>query len=250
MNHLFLMDLMAGTLFDRRVWVHCPNDRITTVIYNLSAGKATTPNLDASVEARIRSLSATASVTPTPNLLQTIEAAIAAALPTPTPDADAMVEARLQAILSANPTQSPSAPTATLPAELTSVIQQIRPSVVRIETPFVSGTGVIIETAGETGIVLTNFHVIEGTNTVVVTVDDFSVFEATVRRVDQVRDLAVLNICCGAFKAMKFGDASELQPGNDVVSMGYALGIEGAATVTRGIVSALRYDNLLLSDVI
>ena len=67
-----------------------------------------------------------------------------------------MVEARLQAILSANPTQSPSAPTATLPAELTSVIQQIRPSVVRIETPFVSGTGVIIETAGETGIVLTN----------------------------------------------------------------------------------------------
>ena len=99
-------------------------------------------------------------------------------------------------------------------------------------------------------VVLTNFHVIEGTNTVVVTVDDFSVFEATVRRVDQVRDLAVLNICCGAFKAMKFGDASELQPGNDVVSMGYALGIEGAATVTRGIVSALRYDNLLLSDVI
>ena len=172
------------------------------------------------------------------------------ALPTPTPDVDATVEARVQAILTANTTQSPSAPTATLPPELTSVIQRIRPSVVRIDTPFGNGTGVIIETAGETGIVLTNFHVIEGTNTVVVTVDDSSVFEATIRGVDSVRDLAVLNICCGAFKAMKFGDASELQPGNDVVSMGYALGIEGAATVTRGIVSALRYDNLLLSDVI
>ena len=179
MKHLFLMTLV-----------------VCAVVGCGSIDPTTTPNLDATVDAQIASLMATVSVTSTPTLLQTIDPAIAA-LPTPTTVVDATV------------VPLTLAPTATVP--LTSVIQRIRPAVVRIETPLGSGTGVIIETAGETGIVITNFHVIEGADLVRVTVNDLSVFEATVRGVDQVRDLAVLNICCGSFEAMDFGDASQIQ---------------------------------------
>ena len=60
---------------------------------------------------------------------------------------------------------------------------------------------------------------------------------------DQVRDLAVLSICCSAdFTALPFGDVSQVQVGSEVIVVGYALGIEGPATVTRGIVSAIRDD--------
>ena len=42
---------------------------------------------------------------------------------------------------------------------------------------------------------------------------------------------------------LEFGDAVGLEVGDEVVNIGYALGIEGQATVTKGIVSALRYDS-------
>ena len=44
------------------------------------------------------------------------------------------------------------------------------------------------------------------------------------------------------FRALSFGNVSELNPGDDVFAMGYPLGLPGEATVTKGIVSAIRYD--------
>ena len=49
---------------------------------------------------------------------------------------------------------------------------------------------------------------------------------------------------------MPFGDASRLEPGDEVVAIGYALGLSGEATITRGIVSAMRYVPDYRSDVI
>ena len=65
-----------------------------------------------------------------------------------------------------------------------------------------------------------------------------------------MRDLAVVTICCGQFHTLPFGDASRLEPGGEVVAIGYALGLSGEASITRGIVSAIRYDSRYLSDVI
>ena len=113
-----------------------------------------------------------------------------------------------------------------------------------------SGTGVIFETQGQTGYVITNHHVVEGYGRVTVVVNDTSTYEGTVRGIDQVRDLAVVSICCGRFNALPFGDASDLEPGDEVVVIGYALGLSGEATITRGIVSAIRYDSSYGSDVI
>ena len=97
---------------------------------------------------------------------------------------------------------------------------------------------------------VTNEHVVEGQSRVSVTVNDSTTYSGTVLGVDATRDLAVVSICCGDFTALEFGDATALEVGDEIVAIGYALGLSGEATVTRGIVSAVRYDSRFLSDVI
>ncbi len=123
------------------------------------------------------------------------------------------------------------------------MVDRVRPAVVRITSSAGTGSGVIYDTQGQTGYAVTNYHVVEGQSTVNVTVNDSARYTGNVLGVDVVRDLAVVSICCGNFKALEFGNAARLAVGDEVVNVGYALAIEGAATVTRGIVSALRYDS-------
>ena len=129
-------------------------------------------------------------------------------------------------------------------------MKQVRPAVVRIQTSSGSGSGVIFETQGRTGYVVTNHHVVEGDVQVSVIVNDSTTYSGSVLGTDSIRDLAVVSICCGSFQALPFGNAAALQPGDEVVAIGYALGLPGEATVTRGIVSAVRYDSTRRSDVI
>ena len=130
------------------------------------------------------------------------------------------------------------------------MVKQVRPAVVRIQTSSGSGSGVIFETPGQTGYVVTNHHVVEGEVRVSVIVNDSTTYRGSVLGTDSVRDLAMVSICCGSFRALPFGNAAALQPGDEVVAIGYALGLPGQATVTRGIVSAVRYDSTHRSDVI
>ena len=130
------------------------------------------------------------------------------------------------------------------------MIRQVRAAVVRIQTGSGSGSGVIFETQGRTGYVITNHHVVEGEVQVSVVVNDSTTFRGSVLGTDSIRDLAVLSICCGSFQTLPFGNAAVLQPGDEVVAIGYPLGLPGEATVTRGIVSAVRYDSAYRSDVI
>ena len=115
---------------------------------------------------------------------------------------------------------------------------------VRIATNRGSGSGVIFETNASDGsaLVLTNFHVIEGATRVDVVVNDRVTHAGAIQGADAARDLAVVRICCGVFQAVPFGDAASLRVGAEVVAIGYALGIPGSATVTRGIVSAVRFE--------
>ncbi len=133
---------------------------------------------------------------------------------------------------------------------MSSMVKQARPAVVRIQTSSGSGSGVIFETQGRTGYVVTNHHVVEGEARVNVIVNDSVTYRGTVLGTDRVRDLAVVSICCANFRTLPFGNAATLQPGDEVVAIGYALGLPGQATVTRGIVSAVRYDSAYRSDVI
>ena len=97
---------------------------------------------------------------------------------------------------------------------------------------------------------ITTHHVVEGFGRVTVVVNDSSSYQGTVRGIDHIRDLAVVSICCGRFQALPFGNASDLEAGDEVVAIGYALGLSGEATITRGIVSATRFDAAHQSEVI
>ena len=207
---------------------------------------------------------------PTVDIGATVAAAVAAALPTatptPTPNIGATVEARLQAIMGVmpspiapaptpTPTSKPIPPTPTpLPTAtstsvpkltLAEMVEMVRPSVVRIETSLGDGSGFIFEISqtGGTALVMTNAHVIEGATWITVTINDSATVTGEILGLDPAQDLAVLKICCGRFQALEFGDANSLRAGTGVVAIGYPSVISGKASVTDGIVSAVRYDD-------
>ena len=213
-----------------------------------------TPNLDATVEAR---LAATLAALPTS---ASTPAPTSALVPAPTPEPSLTPVPTYTRVPAPTPTATPvptrtprPTPTATPgPAviSLSEMVRRARPAVVRIETATGIGSGVIFEIQGQSGYVITNHHVVEGFGRVSVVVNDSSSYQGTVRGIDHVRDLAVVSICCGRFQALPFGDASDLEAGDEVVAIGYALGLLGEATITRGIVSATRFDAAHQSEVI
>ncbi len=114
---------------------------------------------------------------------------------------------------------------------------------VRVSHANGGGTGFIFETEGRNGYVMTNAHVIDQAGRITVTVNDSAQYNAMLVGQDAIRDLAVLRICCGSFTMLPFGDESDLEPGSEVVAIGYALGLAGQATVTTGIISAVRFES-------
>ena len=123
--------------------------------------------------------------------------------------------------------------------------------VVRIETNSGNGTGVIFETTGDgKAYVLTNYHVVEGFGRINVKTNNGNNYPATLKGYDAYKDLAVLETCCSRFRSLPFADATAIRSGSEVIAIGYPLGFTGAATVTRGIVSAVRYDSELQAWVI
>ena len=216
-----------------------------------------TPDINATVEARMAATavamptpSPTPTQTPTPTPTQT-------PTPTPTPTATPTHTPTPAPTPKATPTHTPTptpiptpVPEEAFESAVSEMVKQVRLAVVRISSRSGTGTGVIFDTDGQTGYVVTNYHVLEGQTSVSVTVNDSTTHSGIVLGVDTERDLAVISICCGSFRSLSFGDSSTLDAGDEVVSIGYALGIQGSATVTKGIVSAVRYDSQLLSTVI
>ena len=146
-------------------------------------------------------------------------------LPTPTP--------------TATPTPTP-APTPVPTPSLTEKIQRLKQSVVRVDTNLGTGSGVIYAVEGSTAYIVTNEHVITGASTVQVRVRDSVTYPATPLGWDAGRDLAVLSICCDTFQTVPFAESHEITTGIEVLVIGYPGGaVQGAATVTRGIISAI-----------
>ncbi len=98
-----------------------------------------------------------------------------------------------------------------------------------------SGSGFIIT---EDGYILTNYHVIEGSDTVTVATYDEETYDAKVVGYDQSNDIAVLKIDAENLKPVTVGDSDKLRVGDTVYAIGNPLG-ELTFSLTRGIVSAL-----------
>jgi serine protease Do len=90
------------------------------------------------------------------------------------------------------------------------------------------------------GFVMTNAHVVEGADEVLVTLPDKREFKARIVGADKRTDVAVVKIEATGLPAIKVGDVSRLKVGEWVMAIGSPFGLEN--TVTAGIVSAKQRD--------
>ncbi|MGD9934959.1 MAG: S1C family serine protease [Dehalococcoidia bacterium] len=126
---------------------------------------------------------------------------------------------------------------------VTEIVRLAEPAIVRIETGGGVGTGFIVSADGY---LVTNNHVVEGANgvaarTVNVTLSDGDRIPGTVVGTDPRSDLALVKIDGGPYSPLPLGRLDEVEIGQSVVAIGYALDLsrgEGPSfTVTTGIVS-------------
>lgn len=142
--------------------------------------------------------------------------------------------------------------------DFTNLVEQVGPSVVNIRTsesvprqtprqnrpqpqeegqPRGVGSGFILSADG---LIMTNAHVVEGANEVLVTLTDKREFKARIIGSDQRSDVAIVKIEATRLPAVKVGDVNRLRVGEWVMAIGSPFGLEN--TVTAGIVSAKQRD--------
>lgn len=136
-------------------------------------------------------------------------------------------------------------------SELADVIDEVLPAVVNIRASTVQfdplgnpdeiggqGSGVVIDPEG---IILTNNHVVAGATKVDVVFDDDEIgkLEGTVLGTVPEKDIAVVQVQFEEdLPSIRVGQSSSLRLGDDVIAIGFPLGL-GGSTVTKGIVSAI-----------
>jgi len=99
------------------------------------------------------------------------------------------------------------------------------------------GSGFILSADG---LIMTNAHVVDGADEVIVTLTDKREFKAKIIGADKRSDVAVVKIEATGLPAVKIGDTSRLKVGEWVMAIGSPFGLEN--TVTAGIVSAKQRD--------
>lgn len=107
-----------------------------------------------------------------------------------------------------------------------------------------SGSGIIVGKNDDNLLIATNYHVVEGADTVSVTCIDGETYEATVNGYDEDKDLAVVSVALSDISddtmdqiaVATIGSSDDLKVGEQVIAIGNALGY--GQSVTTGIVSA------------
>lgn len=98
-----------------------------------------------------------------------------------------------------------------------------------------SGSGFIVSS---NGYIVTNYHVIEGADSITVSTNNGKSYEATVRGYNENYDVAVLKINATGLRAVTLGKSSSANVGDEVVTIGNPLG-ELTFSLTSGAISAL-----------
>ena len=151
--------------------------------------------------------------------------------------------------------------TSTVTADVSDIVENTLPSIVSITNMSVqevqnffggisqqesesAGSGIIISQNDSKLLVVTNNHVVEGSDTLTVTFNDGNSVEAQIKGTDSARDLAVVAVpldkisddTMNAIKVATLGDSDSLKVGEPAIAIGNALGY--GQSVTTGIVSA------------
>lgn len=95
------------------------------------------------------------------------------------------------------------------------------------------GSGFIINSNGR---IITNAHVVDGADTVTVTLKDGRTFTGKVLGSDSVTDVAVVEIKADNLPTVSLGNSEQIRPGDWAIAIGNPLGLDN--TVTEGIISA------------
>ena len=151
--------------------------------------------------------------------------------------------------------------TSTVTSDVSDIVENTLPSIVSITNMSVqevqnffggisqqesesAGSGIIISQNDSELLVVTNNHVVEGSDTLTVTFNDGNSVEAQIKGTDSARDLAVVAVpldkisddTMNAIKVATLGDSDSLKVGEPAIAIGNALGY--VQSVTTGIVSA------------
>jgi S1-C subfamily serine protease len=128
--------------------------------------------------------------------------------------------------------------------DATRLAAAIGPAVVNINTRLdalegggkAAGTGMIISRTGQ---IVTNNHVVQGADTVTITIRGHGTYPAAVTGTDPGADIAVLRVRgLSGLPAVHFGNSARVAVGDQVLAIGNALGLGGSPTVSQGIISA------------
>ena len=152
--------------------------------------------------------------------------------------------------------------TSTVTSDVSDIVENTLPSIVSITNMSVqevqnffggisqqesesAGSGIIISQNDSELLVVTNNHVVEGSDTLTVTFNDGNSVEAQIKGTDSARDLAVVAVpldkisddTMNAIKVATLGDSDSLKVGEPAIAIGNALGY--GQSVTVGYISAL-----------
>ena len=133
---------------------------------------------------------------------------------------------------------SPAASTSSsfkLQSEYVKLVQDVGPSVVLIETSVGLGSGIIYDAQGD---IVTNNHVVAGSQTFLVVSSTGKQYPATLVGTFAPDDLAVIRVQATGLHPASFANSSSLQVGDIVMAIGNPLGLQ--SSVSQGIVSAMR----------
>jgi len=119
------------------------------------------------------------------------------------------------------------------------IVSRISPAVAHILGDYGAGTGIVIDSRGY---ILTNNHVVEGEDNLIVRLPDREQVIAEVVYQDPGLDIAIIKCFGTGYPYVPLGSIEELSLGDDVVVIGYPLGslLGDSASMSKGIVSAFR----------
>ena len=98
------------------------------------------------------------------------------------------------------------------------------------------GSGFIVDSSG---LVVTNYHVVEKANRIGVSLHDGSIIEGRQKSFCRGIDVATIQIESDNLSTVELGDSDKLRVGQTVYALGNPFGLEGGPSVTSGVISAL-----------
>jgi len=130
------------------------------------------------------------------------------------------------------------------------MVERSKPAIVRIEVFGAGGRGIGTGFAiAKDGLIVTNFHVIQGVARARVVLHDGSEYDVDrVVAIDEAHDLVVIGIAKGDMMVLEIGDSEAVSAGDPVFAIGNPLGAD--YTISDGLISAVRqFDELTMLQI-